>query len=103
MRAIPTRAGRWLTPALCLIAISTGCAPKEEAPRIVVKVERVEVKHPDGLLACKEEPLPPPPGSTGQQGLDWVAELRAVLADCRAALACIRDRQAGRVCSRPPP
>lgn len=99
---------RWPTAALLLIVCSTACSsptPPAPPPVIVTKIERVEIKHPIGLLLCLAEPGEPPRPRTVKQGADWIGGLRAAGADCRWALACIRVRQDGGDCDekdRPP-
>jgi hypothetical protein len=91
----------WPIAAALSIASLTACQrPDEPPPRVVTKIERVVVQHPEPLLQCQDEPPAPPSPRTVAQGLAWVAEVRAAGADCRAALRCIRERQAGRSCLR---
>lgn len=99
MHATRMQAALWRMSALCSIAISTACTtPEAPPPRVVTEIQRVEMRHPDALLVCDQDLLPPPPGRTAQQALDFLDEKDAAGADCRAKLACIRRRQAGEEC-----
>lgn len=84
--------------ALLSIACLTACSATEPPPRLVTRVERVEVQHPPQLLDCQPEPPVPEPPRSVADVLGWVAELRAAGADCRARLGCIKARQAGEGC-----
>lgn len=94
----PTLRCCWLTAALLSTASLTACSQPGPPPRIVTQIEREVVQHPEALLSCEAEPPLPPAPRTVQSALDWVAGIQAALADCRAALACIRARQAGEGC-----
>ncbi|BBK37671.1 hypothetical protein STAQ_27490 [Allostella sp. ATCC 35155] len=67
---------------------------------MAVEIREVEKKHPPALLTCEDEPAVPPRPWIGSTGTDWIARMRAAGQDCRYALRCIRERQAGRACGR---
>lgn len=75
----------------CLLALlisSTGCTWSNPlAPRVVTKVQQVEIRPDPALLdRCRPRPLPPPPDRTEDDVIDYIGGLVLAHESCRAVV-----------------
>lgn len=64
-----------------------GCAPTQtlpEAPQVIERVKEVVIEPPQGLRACKDEPLPPGDPNDVEAGANHKLDLALAGRDCRS-------------------